>query len=64
MSGTMHSMRFGVTTSDSDQWTPEHRIEYEADEDMVMSRLHEIMAKAGDAFIKANPDLFRSNQVV
>lgn len=63
MSGTMHSLTFSVTTAATDHWTPAHKVEYEYDEDMVMSRLSEVMEKAGTAFVKANPDLFRSDQV-
>ncbi len=60
----MHSLQFAVTTAATDQWTFNHKVEYEYDEDRVMSRLEEVMRSAGTAFVKANPDLFRSTEVV
>lgn len=58
----MHTIRFGVTTDDSERWTGDQLARYE-DDDAVIEALCEVMRETGDEFIRQNPELFRSSML-
>jgi len=53
---------FSVTIRDSQHWTPEN-LEAAKDctdyDDWAANRLEEVMRAAGQAFVDANPDVYR-----
>ena len=67
----MRALRWSVVVDDPDRWTPERRLaadiwtEHDGGwygagyDDWVVAGLADAMRKAGEAFIAANPDLFR-----
>jgi hypothetical protein len=68
MSATFIEISFGVTVEDHEHWSPEHLTAAEADpggsyDEWVSGQLYEVMRKAGNAFIGAYPDLFRTAQL-
>ena len=69
MSGTSVSLRFGVVINDSDKWTPWHVAKAEAEnspgdyDSWVADQLSEVMRTAALAFMRANPDLFRIQEI-
>lgn len=68
MSATTLELRWSVVAEDSDHWTPASIEACERDDpaseaDWVVDGLREAMQKAGNAYIEANPDLFRGELV-
>lgn len=69
MSKTSVSIQFGVCVDDYERWTPEHLEECNSSmnddyADFAAQKLYEVMREAGNKFIKENPDLFCSKEVV
>lgn len=69
MSATSRTLQFGATVEDPDHWNAENKAAAEAEtggsyDDWVVEQLEAVMHKAGDAFIKAHPDLFRLNELI
>lgn len=66
MSPTLRRLEFAVTVEDVEHWPAEQRAAAEAEDggsydDWVVDQLDEAMRTAGEAFVKAHPDLFRSD---
>lgn len=68
MSATLCHIHWGVLIEDHDHWSQEHKEEVaeanaEGYADWVLDKLTEAMEKAGNKFIKNNPDLFRVKEL-
>ena len=63
MSDTFHQLTFAITVNDPEKWTSRQHEFFENSEDVIAS-MWGFMAKAGQAYIDANPELFRSETIV
>lgn len=72
MSGSGVTLRFGVVVADGIEWTPQQRDEAEACEEPEckgdwlehpIHTLREAMETAGDAWIRAHPEMYRTELV-
>lgn len=66
VSATFRAMTFGLTVEDYEHWTAEHLQACEAAgassyDGWVFEQLYDVMFAAGNAFIAAHPDLFRTD---
>lgn len=69
MSATQRRLEFGATVEDPEHWSAEHLAAAEADpggfyDDWVVEQMEAVMRDAGNAFIAANPDLFRLDELI